>query len=87
MLNVNVQKSDEYIMVKWQSAEINIPVKDIINITTNDTSLKKLDHVVYIGIPSPSKKKVIIKTKILNYVLFTPNTLEILDEINSQSYK
>ncbi|MGI8362635.1 hypothetical protein [Bacillus cereus] len=82
MLNLNVQRFKNYIIIEWQSAEINILLKDIINITTNDTPLKKLDHVVYIGIPSFSKKKIIIKTKKIIFVLYTNNTLEILNEIN-----
>ncbi|MGM2749491.1 SunI/YnzG family protein [Bacillus cereus group sp. Bce010] len=69
-------------MIAWQSAEITIPLKDIINITTNDILLKKLDHVVYIGIPSLSKKKVIIKIKKFNYVLYTNNISEMINEIN-----
>ncbi|EXY04726.1 hypothetical protein BK751_09115 [Bacillus thuringiensis serovar galleriae] len=82
MLNLNVQRFKNYIIIEWQSAEINIFLKDIINITTNDIPLKKLNHVVYIGIPTLSKKKVIIKTKKLNYVLYTNNASEILNEIN-----
>lgn len=82
MLNLNIKRFKNYIMIEWKSAEINIFLKDIINITTNDIPLKKLDHVVYIGNPSFSKKKVIIKTKKLYYVLYTNNTSEILNAIN-----
>ncbi|MCU5279423.1 hypothetical protein OCA22_13245 [Bacillus cereus] len=81
MFNLNIQSFKNQIIIHWQSAEITILLKDIINITTNDIPLKKLDHVVYIGIPSLSRKKVIIKTKKFNYVLYTNNTSEILNKI------
>ncbi|MCU5765457.1 hypothetical protein OCD78_30575, partial [Bacillus cereus] len=80
--NLNIQSFKNHIIIQWQSAEITILLKDIINITTNDIPLKKLDHVVYIGISSLSKKKVIIKTKKFNYVLYTNDTSELLNRIN-----
>ncbi|ETE90721.1 TPA: hypothetical protein ACR3Z0_004427 [Bacillus thuringiensis] len=82
MFNLNIQSFKNHIIIQWQSAEITILLKDIINITTNDIPLKKLDHVVYIGISSLSKKKVIIKTKKFNYVLYTNDTSELLNRIN-----
>ncbi|WP_458294508.1 SunI/YnzG family protein [Bacillus thuringiensis] len=82
MFNLNIQSFKNHIIIQWQSAEITILLKDIINITTNDIPLKKLDHVVYIGISSLSKKKIIIKTKKFNYVLYTNDTSELLNRIN-----
>ncbi|PQQ47856.1 SunI/YnzG family protein [Bacillus thuringiensis] len=83
MLRINVEKFEKIIMIEWNSAEIRIPLNDIITISTIDIPLNKFDHLVYIGTPFPSKKKILIKTKILNYVLFVANPSEILEEINT----
>ncbi|AFQ15662.1 hypothetical protein P9Y62_07540 [Bacillus thuringiensis] len=83
MLRINVEKFEKSIMIEWNSAEIRIPLHDIITIDTVDIPLKKLDHLVYIGTPFPSKKKILIKTKSLNYVLFVADPSAILEEINT----
>ncbi|WP_456301276.1 SunI/YnzG family protein, partial [Bacillus mycoides] len=41
---ISITKSQDSIMIAWQSAEITIPLKDIITISTNDVPYNKLDH-------------------------------------------
>ncbi|MGI8363320.1 hypothetical protein [Bacillus cereus] len=82
MSRMSITKSKNSIMIAWQSAEITIPLKDIITISTNDVPYHKLDHVVYIGTPSSSKNRILIHTINLNFIIFVVNPSIILEEIN-----
>ncbi|PIE96561.1 SunI/YnzG family protein [Bacillus fungorum] len=82
MSKVNITKFQDSIMIAWQSAEITIPLKDILTISTNDVPLNKLDHVVYIGTPSSSNNGILIHTTNLNFIIFVINPSIILEEIN-----
>ncbi|MED2041300.1 hypothetical protein P4V58_30115, partial [Bacillus wiedmannii] len=79
---ISITKSQDSIMIAWQSAEITIPLKDIITISTNDVPHNKLDHVVYIGTPSSPKNRILIHTTSLNFIIFVVNPSIILEEIN-----
>ncbi|ETT85391.1 hypothetical protein EXW32_28185 (plasmid) [Bacillus mycoides] len=79
---ISITKSQDSIMIAWQSAEITIPLKDIITISTNDVPYNKLDHVVYIGTPSSSKNRILVHTTNLNFIIFVVNPSIILEEIN-----
>ncbi|EJP85594.1 hypothetical protein [Bacillus cereus] len=82
MSRISITKSQDSIMIAWQSAEITIPLKDIITISTNHIPHNKLDHVVYIGTPSSSKNRILIHTTNLNFIIFVVNPSIILEEIN-----
>ncbi|PGK33646.1 hypothetical protein CN907_24910 [Bacillus anthracis] len=82
MSKVNITKFQDSIMIAWQSAEITIPLKDILTISTNDVPLNKLDHIVYIGTPSSSNNGILIHTTNLNFIIFVINPSIILEEIN-----
>lgn len=82
MSRMSITKSQDSIMIAWQSAEITIPIKDILTISMNDVPYNKLDHVVYIGTPSPSKNRILIHTTNLNFIIFTANPSIVLEEIN-----
>lgn len=79
---ISITKSQDSIMIAWQLAEITIPLKDIITISTNDVPYNKLDHVVYIGTPSSSKNRILVHTTNLNFIIFVVNPSIILEEIN-----
>ncbi|MEK5051615.1 SunI/YnzG family protein [Bacillus sp. FSL P2-0099] len=79
---ISITKPQDSIMIAWQSAEITIPLKDIITISTNDVPYNKLDHVVYIGTPSSSKNRILVHTTNLNFIIFVVNPSIILEEIN-----
>ncbi|MEK5251384.1 hypothetical protein MKX66_28100 [Bacillus sp. FSL R9-9530] len=82
MSRISITKSQDSIMIAWQSAEITIPLKDIITISTNDVPHNKLDHVVYIGTPYSSKNRILVHTTNLNFIIFVVNPSIILEEIN-----
>ncbi|EJR11981.1 hypothetical protein [Bacillus cereus] len=82
MSRISITKSQDSIMIAWQSAEITIALKDIITISTNDVPHNKLDHVVYIGTPSSSKNRILIHTTNLNFIIFAVNPSILLEEIN-----
>lgn len=84
MSRISITKSQDSIMIAWQSAEITIALKDIITISMNDVPHNKLDHVVYIGTgtPSSSKNRTLIHTTNLNFIIFAVNPSIVLEEIN-----
>ncbi|MGU3442380.1 hypothetical protein ACLBXI_20720 [Bacillus cereus] len=78
---VYVEKREEIIKIEWQSAEIHIPVQEVIEIVDTPTLCINTEKFINIGIPSLGSEKVIIKTKKLCYVLFSTDKNSILNEI------
>ncbi|PFI75103.1 MULTISPECIES: hypothetical protein [Bacillus cereus group] len=83
MLEIIIKKSKETVMIAWQTAEIHIPLKEIIEIREDEVSFKQMDHVVRIGITSGTSEKIIIRTKKITYVLFSIDKSFILNKLNS----
>ncbi|MDA2434054.1 hypothetical protein PDN35_23480 [Bacillus cereus] len=80
MKEIEIIKSIEKIAITWQGATINIPLKDIIEVNKNNT-LKNTDKAVEIGNKFKNSETIFIRTKKLNYILFTTNKLTLLNEI------
>ncbi|HDR7136824.1 TPA: hypothetical protein QCW30_003101 [Bacillus cereus] len=80
MKEIEIIKSIDKIAITWQGATINIPLKDIIEVNKNNT-LKNTDKVVEIGNKFKNSEAIFIRTKKLNYILFTTNKLTLLNEI------
>ena len=80
MKEIEIIKSIEKIAITWQSATINIPLEDIIEVNKNNT-LKNTDKAVEIGNKFKNSEVIFIRTKKLNYILFTTNKLTLLNEI------
>jgi hypothetical protein len=80
MKEIEIIKSIEKIAITWQGATINIPLKDIIEVNKNNT-LKNTDKAVEIGNKFKNSEAIFIRTKNLNYILFTTNKLTLLNEI------
>ncbi|PGS63643.1 hypothetical protein COC69_31330 [Bacillus cereus] len=79
---IHVEKKEGTVKIEWQTAEIYIPLREIIEVTDDYASYKNCDHIVNIGISFYKSKAVVIKTKKLCYVLFSMNKNAILNEIN-----
>lgn len=82
MLQVHVEKREETLKIEWQTAEIYIPLQEIIEITDDFMTCINTDCVVNIGTSFYVNEKVMIKTKKLSYVLLGINKYFILDKIN-----
>ncbi|MDY7965558.1 SunI/YnzG family protein [Bacillus thuringiensis] len=80
MKEIEIIKSIEKIAITWQGATINIPLKDIIEVNKNNT-LKNTDKAVEIGNKFKHSETIFIRTKKLDYVLFTTNKLTLLNKI------
>ncbi|PER92429.1 hypothetical protein [Bacillus cereus] len=81
MTEIEIIKSKEKITITWQSAIINIPLEDIVEINTNNT-ITNITKVVKLGKQSQSSETIFIRTKKLAYLLFTTNKLTLLHKIN-----
>ncbi|PEQ44394.1 hypothetical protein [Bacillus cereus] len=79
MTEIEIIKSIEKIAITWQSATINIPLEDIIEVNKNNSITTK---AVEIGNKFKCSETILIRTKKLDYVLFTTNKLTLLHKIN-----
>ena len=83
MLGINVEKSNENIVIKYQLAKVEIPISNIIEVTLDDTYAGTDEGAIRIGPPYGTTDRVLIKTKTNNYILFTTNYTFIMNKINS----
>lgn len=83
MLGINVEKSNENIVIKYQLAKVEIPISDIIEVTLDDTYAGTDMKAIRIGSPYGTTDRVLIKTKTNHYILFTANYTFIINKINS----
>ncbi|KAA6465535.1 hypothetical protein ACQCVL_17055 [Bacillus thuringiensis] len=82
MLQVHVEKREEILKIEWQTAEIYIPLQEIVEITDDCMTCINMDCVANIGSSLYMDEKVMIKTKKLCYVLFGIDKYFILNKIN-----
>lgn len=83
MLGIDVIKTTEELIIKWQLAKVNIPLNEIIEVTEDDTyaGVEKND-AIQLG-HLMLQLIILIKTKKEDYVLFTTNKVSILNKINA----
>ncbi|MGA4466835.1 hypothetical protein ACPA2L_30175 [Bacillus bombysepticus] len=84
MLGINVIKTTEELIIKWQLAKVSIPLNEIIEVTEDDTyaGVEKTD-AIRIGTPYGTTNRILIKTRKQDYVLFTTNMISIMNKINA----
>ena len=84
MLGIDVIKTTEELIIKWQLTKVNIPLNEIIEVTEDDTyaGVEKND-AIRIGTPYGTTDRILIKTSKQDYVLFTTNKVSILNKINA----
>ncbi|MDF9595311.1 SunI/YnzG family protein [Bacillus cereus] len=80
MKEIEIIKSIEEITIIWQSATISISLEDIIEINNNNTC-KNTNKAVEIGNKFKHSETIFIRTKKLDYILFTTNKLPLLNKI------
>lgn len=79
MKEIEITKSIEKITITWQSATISIPLEDIIEINNNNTC-KNTNKAVEIGNKFKHSETIFIRTKKLDYILFTTDKLTLLNK-------
>ncbi|PET30588.1 hypothetical protein CN518_20125 [Bacillus anthracis] len=84
MLGINVRKTKEELIISWQLTEITIPLRDVIEVTEDDTYTGvEESNVIRIGTPYGITDRILIRTTKQNYVLFTTNKVSILNAIHA----
>ncbi|USL16730.1 SunI/YnzG family protein [Bacillus thuringiensis] len=84
MLGINVKKTKKELIISWQLTEITIPLRDVIEVTEDDTYAGvEESNVIRIGTPYGTTNRILIKTAKQNYVLFTTNKVSILNAIHA----
>ncbi|PFD11843.1 hypothetical protein [Bacillus cereus] len=81
MTEIEIIKSKEKLTITWQSAIINISLEDIVEVNTNN-AITNTTKVVKVGREFEFSEIVVIRTKKLDYELFTTNKLTLLNKIN-----
>ncbi|WP_255293921.1 SunI/YnzG family protein [Bacillus toyonensis] len=67
--------------ITWQSATISIPLEDIVEVNKNNT-ITNTTKVVKIGKQFEYSETIFIRTKKLDYLIFTTNKLTLLNKIS-----
>lgn len=84
MLGINVKKTKKELIISWQLTEITIPLRDVIEVTEDDTYAGvEESNVIRIGTPYGTTDRILIKTAKQNDVLFTTNKVSILNAIHA----
>ncbi|WP_339181567.1 hypothetical protein NST56_09780 [Bacillus sp. FSL R5-0560] len=83
MLGINVEKSNENLIINWQLSKIEIPIKEINDIFLDPNYGGRGESAVRIGFPYGSTDRVVIKTANNTYILFTTNAASIMSKIVS----
>ncbi|PEX25503.1 hypothetical protein [Bacillus cereus] len=86
MREIEIIKSKETMTIIWQGAMISIPLEDIIKVYKNNNNITETTKVVNIGKCFQHSEHIIIRTKKLDYILFTTNKLALLNKINLQLF-
>lgn len=81
MQDIKLTKSQEELTIEWQSAEINILLEEIIEIIEDSDYIPEKDKIVKIGIRNDESDRILIRTKKLNYALFTLDKNSLLNKI------
>ncbi|MES5896566.1 hypothetical protein [Bacillus cereus group sp. RP43] len=84
MLGIQVKKTQEELIIKWQLVKVTIPLRDVIEVTEDGTYAGVEDpSAIRIGAAYGTTDRILIKTVKQNYVLFTTNKVSILKAIRA----
>ncbi|MCF7606398.1 PH domain-containing protein [Bacillus subtilis] len=83
MLGINVEKSNENLIINWQLSKIEIPIKEINDAFLDPNYGGEEKSAVRIGFPYGSTDRVVIKTANNTYIMFTTNAASIMSKIVS----
>ncbi|SDY24038.1 hypothetical protein SAMN05421736_101750 [Evansella caseinilytica] len=82
MFELNVEKSGENLLIKWQLSKVDIPLADITEVFIDETYGGENPAAVRIGFPYGNTDRIVIQTKTAVYILFTSSP-SLADKINS----
>ncbi len=83
MLGINIKKTKELLTIRWQLSKLEIPLFDILDVYLDDTYGGEIKEAIRIGTPYGTTDRVVIKTKLQSYILYTTNPTAILNKINN----
>ncbi|MBL3646908.1 MULTISPECIES: SunI/YnzG family protein [Bacillus] len=83
MLGINVEKTNENLIINWQLSKIEIPIREINDVFLDPSYGGEGKSAVRIGFPYGSTDRVVIKTANNTYILFTTNAASIMSKIVS----
>ncbi|MFS0663332.1 PH domain-containing protein [Bacillus mojavensis] len=81
MIGVKVEKSKENLVINWLLSKIEIPFKEINDVSLDLNYGGEEKSTVTLGFPNGSTDRVVIKTANSTYILFTTNAASIMNKI------
>ncbi|MGD8190916.1 hypothetical protein ACQCN2_13140 [Brevibacillus ginsengisoli] len=81
MLGIDVTKSNDKVIIKWQLSKVEIPIHDIIDVRLDDTYGGEEKEAIRIGTPYGTTDRVVIETKTKTYILYTTNYYSIMHKL------
>ncbi|MDM5302083.1 hypothetical protein QUF44_10880 [Bacillus subtilis] len=81
MLGINVEKTNENLIINWKLSKIEIPIREINDVFLDPNYGGEEKSAVRIGFPYGSTDSVVIKTANNTYILFTTNAASIMNKI------
>ncbi|MDM5301918.1 hypothetical protein QUF44_09950 [Bacillus subtilis] len=81
MLGINVEKTNENLIINWKLSKIEIPIREINDVFLDPNYGGEEKSAVRIGFPYGSTDRVVIKTANNTYILFTTNAASIMNKI------
>ncbi len=83
MLGIKIDKFNESLKISWQLSQIEIPIKEIKDVSLDLTYGGEEKNAIRIGTPYGTTDRVVIKTTNNTYILFTTNMNSTMNKINS----
>lgn len=80
MLGIDVKRSGENLVIRWQLTKIELPLSEITEVTLDDTYGGTDKEAIRIGTPYGTTDRVVIRTKNRTYLLFTTNAAAIKEK-------
>ncbi|MFX3647771.1 MAG: hypothetical protein ACE3K2_28190 [Paenibacillus sp.] len=71
MFGVNVKKTEDQLVIRWQFSKIEIPIAHIISVTLDDTYGGSEPSAIRIGPVNGTSERILIRTVNQSYILFT----------------
>ncbi|WP_280771185.1 hypothetical protein [Salipaludibacillus daqingensis] len=83
MFEIDVSTSRSHLIIQWQLSNIKVPIKEITEISHDDSYGGVNQPGIRIGTPSDSTDRLVIKTPSRNFILFTSKGPQLENKLNS----
>ncbi|BBW97174.1 hypothetical protein MKY25_14370 [Geobacillus sp. FSL W8-0032] len=83
MAGIQVEQSNDHLVIRWLLSDIEIPLSDIVEVTLDDTYAGEEKTAIRIGTPYGETDRLVIRTHANTYILFTTDAANLKNKIGS----